>query len=119
VRDFVIPHAEAFYDAQTGGQAFSRTRQIAAALIKHEAPIITVRDLFRATRALRVEQEEVRTRLFPFEGGGWLTPVERGPWNTAWHVTPGLRERFAAEHEAEVHLQAEIRARITGGRQRS
>ena len=111
----MIPHALAFYDLQTGGQALSRTRQIATAIIKHEGPTIALRDLMRGHASPQgMTREEVLKLLFPFEAGGWLTPVERGPWNTDWHVTPGLRERFAAEHGAEVRLQAEIRARITG-----
>jgi hypothetical protein len=113
VREFLIPHGEAFYDLQTGGQALSRARQIATAIIRHNGPTITLRDLTRATRGLRGTREESLKQLYPFEAGGWLTPVERGPYNTAWHVTPGLGERFAAEHEAEVRFQAEIRARIT------
>ncbi|MBO1904030.1 DUF3987 domain-containing protein [Microvirga sp. 3-52] len=115
VREFLIPHGAAFYDLQTGGQAHSRARQIATAIIKHKGPIIQLRDLMRATRALKgMTREDALKQLFSFEAGGWLTPVERGPYNTAWHITPNLKERFAAEHEAEVRLQAEIRSRIIG-----
>jgi hypothetical protein len=115
IREFVIPHALAFYDAQTGGQALTQTKQIAVAIIKHEGPTITLRDLVRGPRTLRgMAREEIQKLLFPFEAGGWLTPVEPGPWNAGWRVTPGLKERFAAEHEAAVRLQAEIRSKIAG-----
>ncbi|GEO18459.1 DUF3987 domain-containing protein [Microvirga aerophila] len=116
VREFVIPHGTAFYDLQNGGQALSRVRQIATAIIRHNGPTITLRSLTRITRGLRDGREDALKQLFVFEAGGWLTPVERGPYNTEWFVTPGLGERFAAEHEAEVRLQAEIRERIMRGR---
>lgn len=112
VREFIIPHGEIFYDLQSGGRALNRARQIATAIIKHKDPVITLRDLTRATRAMGDDREDALKRLYPFEAGGWLTPVERGPYNTSWYVTPGLSERFAAEHEAEMRLHAEIRERI-------
>lgn len=112
VREFIIPHGLAFYDLQSGGRAFSRARQIATAIIRHKGLIITLRDLTRATRAMGDDRDEALKRLYPFEAGGWLTPVERGPYNTSWYVTPGLAERFGAEHESEMRLHAEIRERI-------
>lgn len=116
IREFIIPHGEIFYDLQSGGRALSRARQIATAIIKHKDPVITLRDLTRATRAMGDDREDALKRLYLFEARGWLTPVERGPYNTSWYITPGLAERFAAEHEAEMRLHAEIHERIVRGK---
>jgi hypothetical protein len=113
VRTFLIPHGRLFYSQLAGHTDVSQQRAIAAAICRQAGPVIVLRDLVRGTHCLRkLNAADTQSALFPFVGGGWLTPLDRGPGNNRWHVTPGLAERFAREVEAQAVLAAEIQQRL-------
>ena len=112
VDDFILPHGLAFYEALAGSPADARA--IAVAILGQEGDVLTLRDLQRGPRAMRgaKDLQAIQKLLFPFESGGWLTPVSNRPGNRKWHIAKGLRERFAKEREEYLaHIEA-IRSKL-------
>ena len=112
INEFVLPHGLAFYRSLVGtGQTDAKA--IGAFLAPWEGTKVTVRDIVRGPRCCRgLPPDEIVKKMASFETGGWLQPVERGPWNREWMVAKGLMERFGQEVEAHVEAARAIQEKI-------
>jgi hypothetical protein len=102
---FFLPHAirtyyELFRSTDAPGE---RVRRVARAVLLHEKDRITERDIYRACRELEGSEHAMeRQRIMKaLAGYRWVEPAEGVEPTTAWRVNPGVRERFAAERQAE------------------
>jgi hypothetical protein len=115
VRNFILPHARAFY---SDDRALNDARGIAAAIVRLPGPRITLRELMRTTRALRdLDAAEVQRKLFPFIAHEWITPVSTSPGNNKWTKAAGLAERFAQELQSHTEAMKRIRDSIQAAAQ--
>jgi hypothetical protein len=97
IRGFIIPHALELYrsmEGMTDGDG-EGLRKIASWLITSKQALITSRDLARNVRHLRgLALPEVQKLLSPLVAAGWLEPVDPGPANRRWAVTPSVAAQF-------------------------
>ena len=101
VRDFIVPHAFAFYQAAEGTS--EQLRQIASFILTSSQTRITHRDLTRNVRSLRGKGGfKINELVSPLVAAGWLSPIDCTPTNSAWNVNPQVATQFEERRKMEV-----------------
>jgi hypothetical protein len=81
--------------------------------------MVTARDLTRNVTGMRgLSTRDIHARVSPLVAGGWLLPVEPGPENTKWPVTPAVAQQFEARKREEERRKAEV-ARLMNSSRKS
>jgi hypothetical protein len=114
MRGYAIPHAEAFYDIYFGGRSGNDkvVKWVAGYLLAHKADFITARDLKRACRLVRKDDDLLDKIMTALERKNWVGPAENSPASLRpskrWPINQIIYTRFVerAEYERESRAKA-------------
>jgi hypothetical protein len=107
IRDFVLPHALAFYTiSSSDGDSF---RRIASYILTSRKHRIVASDLTRNIAGMKgLSLWDVNQKVSPLIAGGWLAPEDAGPTNRAWIVKPIVFQELAEQARREEERKRDL-----------
>jgi Protein of unknown function (DUF3987)/Bifunctional DNA primase/polymerase, N-terminal len=116
MRQFLLPHALAFYSGVLGlSNDHDRLKAVAGYILAHKVERLSNRDIQRGCRSMRkLERRDTEAVFEQLEALGWLTRMP-GPRLTVpshWDVNPRVHARFAERAKAEAERRQRERAMI-------
>jgi len=113
---FFLPHSAALYReiVGTGAGGTQHGEWIAGFILAHGLERVSLRDLRRAYRDLRDDEDATRRAMRPLEFAGWALPVERsnGKPPQEWVINPAAHRVFGQRAAAEKARREAERAKI-------
>ncbi len=113
---FIVPHAHEFYSVLGGNKERELYVAIADSILRFQisnpGQVIKTRDVTHGCRQFRnLEQRDKMQSMSYFVDSGWLVPTG-GVKDNAWHVIPGLTERFKQQREQRAAWLTELRTSL-------
>ena len=116
MREFVLPHAIAFYSGVLGlSNDHDRLTAVAGYILAHKVERLSNRDIQRGCRSMRkLERRDTEAVFEQLEALGWLTrtPGPRLTVPSHWDVNPRVHQKFTERAKAEAERRKRERAMI-------
>jgi hypothetical protein len=113
---FFCPHSAALYQEIVGNDAGGNQhgKWIAGFILAHGLGRVSLRDLGRAYRELRDDEDALRRAMRPLEIAGWALPIEQrnGKPPREWAINPAAHRVFGERAKAEKARREAERAKI-------
>jgi hypothetical protein len=113
MRQFLLPHATAFYAGMLRlSDDHDRLARVAGFILAAKLSRITNRDIQRGSRAMRgLGRQEIEDVFAQLEALGWLLPTSGSRWTAPphWQVNLEVHRRFAERAERETGQRAKER----------
>ena len=113
--DYLLPNAMRFYAEFYGREEHvQHACWVAGHILAHRLPVISRRDVGRAYRALRDDDQALARAMSFLEGAGWIVPLasneHRRP--SRWWVDPRVHRLFAKRATREAASRKETVEKI-------